>query len=382
MNKLQKFDWKATIRPNIAFLHYLGIWPEGEEYYKLNFYTLKTILYIIILVISTIVFQVINIFFTLDDLTSLTANIYVLLTEILYFIKLCFLVKNMPALKLLMKTLDHKLFQPKANQIVIIQPLLNFWKLIFLAFVITCSFTVLFWAIFPILDSSEEEKRLPLLAWYPYDTKISPNYELTYLHQVASYIYICYSHLNIDTFITALNTYIQCQFDILCDNLKNIKSDTKNVDTKLAKCIKHHLLILMFANTSNEFFSWIIFFQFTSSAAITGMTLFQLTVVKPFTTEFYNFMAYVTAEVVQIFMYCWFGNEVQVKSSNIPYAAFGSDWTEFSPNKQKSLLFLITRSQKSVKMSAFNVFDLTTDSFVKILKSAWSYFALLNQVNS
>jgi hypothetical protein len=80
----------------------------------------------------------------------------------------------------------------------------------------------------------------------------------------------------------------------------------------------------------NQFFNIIVFTQFFTSAISIGLTMFQLTVVSqpsnfskmlvqtglfkvaPLSTEFYSLLFYGSAIVVQIFMYCWFGNEVEV----------------------------------------------------------------------
>jgi hypothetical protein len=84
-----------------------------------------------------------------------------------------------------------------------------------------------------------------------------------------------------------------------------------------------------FAENSNEFVNWIIFFQFFTSAVSLGLTLFQLTVVScdlfstdllqvflqktPFTGEFYSAVSYGSTVMVETFIYCWFGNEVIIK---------------------------------------------------------------------
>ncbi|RZC41429.1 7tm 6 domain containing protein, partial [Asbolus verrucosus] len=132
-------------------------------------------------------------------------------------------------------------------------------------------------------------------------------YEITYIYQVFSAYHIAISHLNMDMLIAALN---------------------------------------IFAENFNEFFNWIIFLQFFTSAISLALTMFQLTVIAPFSTEFYSVVSYRNAAIVEILMYCWFGKVVEIKVPNTTedIKLNESDWTDF--------------------------------------KAAWSYFALVHQVTS
>ncbi|RZC35670.1 7tm 6 domain containing protein [Asbolus verrucosus] len=154
---------------------------------------------------------------------------------------------------------------------------------------------------------------------------------------------------------------------------------------------------MAFAENCNNFFNWIVFGQFFISATSIGITMFQLTMVDsqsfhqlrhskntfqqvvPFSSEFFSLVSFGLAIIVEIFMYCWFGNEVEVKSSNVPIAAFESNWIDASIEVKKNMFFFILRCQTPLKMSALNLFYLSLDTFMRILRAAWSYFALLHQ---
>ncbi|KAJ3663421.1 hypothetical protein Zmor_007684 [Zophobas morio] len=375
------FDWKLTIKTNITMLKIVGLWPVGDETYTFSLYTLYTIISIFTFIYCHNFFQVCNIFFILDDLEALTATVFVLLTELLCILKAYYIIQNMKILKQLMVTLNSEMFQPKnLRQRDIVEPSLNSWKMVYTVFGSMAFGTLFFWATFPFLDKLVQQHKLPFLAWYPWDTKISPFYEITYVYQMASISFICLVNLNVDTLIAALNMYTGAQCDILCDDLRHIH-EFADVNARLISCVQHHKAILKFAANSNQFFSWIVLVQFFVSAVSIGMTMFQLTVVAAFSSQFYSSIFYANAVIVEIFMYCWFGNEVEIKSSNIPYAVFESDWTEASLEVQKNVVFFILRCQKPIKISALNLFYLTLDTFVRIMRTSWSYFAVLHQVS-
>ncbi|RZC42374.1 7tm 6 domain containing protein [Asbolus verrucosus] len=303
---------------NIFMLKIVGLWPEGDETYKFDFYTLYAAISLIFFVFGYNFCQTFNILFIYNDLQALTGTIFIILTHMLAIVKSYYLIQNMKTLKELLVTLNSDIFQPKTmKQRVLIEPNLNIWKNIYLVYFIMVSSDIAFWSTFPILDKSVKEYRLPFLAWFPYNTKISPLYEMTYIYQIISVCFIATVNLNIDTLIAALNMYIGAQCDILCDDLRNLRNFggevPNDVNGGFIKCTKHHKEILRFATNSNIFFNWIVLAQFVTSVTSIGLTMFQMTVVKPFTNEFYSFLFYGMGITVETFMYCWFGNEVEIK---------------------------------------------------------------------
>ncbi|RZC35671.1 7tm 6 domain containing protein [Asbolus verrucosus] len=396
---MEKFEWRQLITTNILKLKIIGLWPEGESY-KPNLYTLWATISLTIFICGHNFFQALNIIFNLDDLQTLMATSFVTLSTLIAIMKAYYVIRNMEILKKLMETLNSDLFQPKnAKQITMIQPSLKFWKINYvMCWTMACG-AIFFWSTYPILDNSVKEYRLPFLAWYPYDTKISPYYEITYIYQILGIIFVAITAISVDTLIAALNVYIGAQFDILCDDIKHLYDILTDTNKKLLNCISHHREILKFAENTNNFFNWIVFFQFFISATTIGVTMFQLTMVVPLSNEFFSLVTFGMAILVEIFMYCWFGNEVELKSRKISYAAFESDWLNISMEVKKKMVFFILRSQTPLKMSALNLFYLSLDTFMRvnfdnyfhygchcskfqILRTAWSYFALLQQMGS
>ncbi|RZC36253.1 7tm 6 domain containing protein [Asbolus verrucosus] len=382
---MEKFDWTVTIRPNMFILKLVGLWPEGNESYKFNLYTFYAIFCITIFVYGHNFTQALNILFVINDLEAVIGTIYISLTLSLAVIKTYYIIRNMKTLKQLMIIINSDIFQPKSEkQKKLVKSNLSEWKRFYVIFMTNCWNAVLLFSTFPILDKSVKEYRLPFMAWYPYNTKVSPSYEITYVYQCISLLFIATTNINIDTLIAALNMYIGAQCDILCDDLQNLQNDdpSSDIDEGLMKCITHHKKIMKFTSDSNKFFNWIVFVQFFASAVSIALSLFQLTVVTPFSNEFYTYAMYGVAVIVEIFIYCWFGNEVELKSKKIPYAIFESDWTDASLTVKKKMVFFTMKCQTPIKLSALNLFYLSIENFITILRTSWSYFAVLRQVNS
>ncbi|RZB89854.1 odorant receptor 59a-like, partial [Asbolus verrucosus] len=350
---MEKYDWKLTISTNILKLKFVGLWPE-------------------VFVCGHNFFQAANLMFNDNDLQTVTATSFITLSTLIAILKTYYLIQNMGILKELMVTLNSDLFQPRnLRQINQIKPSLKFWKINYVLYWSMASGAIFFWSTYPILDKSVEKYRLPFMAWYPYNTKISPYYEITYIYQILGIIFVATTALSIDTLIAALNMYIGAQFDILCDDIRHLYDVTNDtfheINKKLIHSVKHHRKILEFAENSNNFYNWIVLGQFFISATSIGITMFQLTIVVPLSSQFFSLASFGSAIVVEIFMYCWFGNEVEIKSSNIPIAAFESNWIDASMEVKKNMIFFILRCQTPLKMSALNLFYLSLDTFMRDL---------------
>lgn len=243
MTSRSKFDWGSIIKFNISLLKISGLWPKDNQGYKNNFYTVYAFVVLILFIVLDTLCQINNLYFIRHDLEALTGTIFLLLTKIASCFKSYFVIKNMKSLKNLMVLLQTDLFQPQSDrQIVLIQPNFDIWRHQFYG-IWSCTIGCLsFMLIFPLFD--KKNYRLPSLSWYPFDYTVGWLYYIVYFHQVLSNLICAIANVSIDTLVSGLNMYIASQFDILCDNLKNLKVVKATVKCKLRNCVKHHKLIL------------------------------------------------------------------------------------------------------------------------------------------
>ncbi|RZC39102.1 7tm 6 domain containing protein, partial [Asbolus verrucosus] len=263
------------------------------------------------------------------------------------------------------------MFQPKfLGQRLLIKRSLDFWKIIYNTFTAAGGPVIILWVLLPLMNKS---KQLPLSFWYPYDTKNSPLFEITCLHQIMSFFFSVIAIFNIDMLVAALMVFIGTQCDILCDDLRNLHDNiTASFSENLIKSIKHHQEILIFAERCNEYISFILLGQFLASSVILSFILYGLALVNvkvlfddSLDVRFFAHVVLVVFYMIQIFTYCWFGNEVEVKSNKIPYSIFESDWTRHSLTNKQNMMMLIVKSQKPIRLSAYNLFYLSLEIYIK-----------------
>jgi hypothetical protein len=243
VSAMEKFDWMQTIKTNIFFLKVVGLWPNKT--YKLNLYTGYAIISILTFQVAHTAAQAINLLFIFDNFEAVMQTILVLLTQILSIFKTYNFSRNMRILKQLIAAASEHSFQPKTDtQISMIVAAFKLWKTMYRTMWIFCAGALFFWSIFPMIDTAAGQHRLPFLAWYPYNFKTSPLYEITYVYQVVSNCVIASSTLNVDTLIAALNIFTGAQFDILCDDMRNLVLKERTTMKKLKSLINHHQEIL------------------------------------------------------------------------------------------------------------------------------------------
>ncbi|XP_029665583.1 odorant receptor 94a-like [Formica exsecta] len=221
---------------------------------------------------------------------------------------------------------------------------------------LTCAST----AIASLFTDYKKEK-LTFRAWLPFDYYSSATlFHFTYFHQLISLTVGSVLHVACDGLICGLLLHICCQIEILSYRLKNITRNPKI----LRDCIIQHNLIIKFALLLNKKFRFTISFQFLVSTLVVCFTLYQLTKTSG---KFVELGMYMSCMLTQIFLYCWYGNEVKLKSRQLVNDLYKMEWITLERNIQKDLLTITIRSRVPIEFSSAYVIPMNLDSFVDVL---------------
>jgi odorant receptor len=85
---------------------------------------------------------------------------------------------------------------------------------------------------------------------------------------------------------------------------------------------------------------------------------------------------------LEIFLPCFFGNELSFATSKLSTALFHSAWMNQDKSFRTNVKFLMERFKNEMKISAFGVFEANLVTFVRIVNSAYSLLAILKKINS
>ncbi|KAJ3663304.1 hypothetical protein Zmor_007605 [Zophobas morio] len=269
---MEIFDWKSTFYTNFRTLKMIGLWPEHNEGYKFDWYTLYTLFCVNLCFIGPNFTQIMDLLINTSDLETFTARIFLIISEILVPIKVYYHIKTISRGKELMQKTNATIFQPKTTtQRNLAQNQLDIWTGAYSIFCVSC-----------------------------------------FIATIISISVLVTADVNLDMFVVALIIFVSAQCDILCDELRN-NLRRPNFHEKFLRCIKHHKEILSFKENTNDLYEIVIFWQTVLSSLSLALTMFHLTLVKFESSEIYGAMMYGLATSLETFLYCWFGNEAEVK---------------------------------------------------------------------
>ena len=242
---MNKFNWLQTIRLNLLVFKAVGLWPDGKGY-KLNLYLLHGITTTLVFAATQCICQTWKLMTNLNDLEVITGTAFLSVSESLVVVKMSYLARNIKTFKKLLVMLNSHLFQPRTTkQVNLVAPSLNIWRFMYNLLGSSVTLAVIFYALTPILTGSTKTHRLPFIASYPFDTTSSPFYQIIYLHQVASILFLAYINVNLDTFLAAFSLYAGAQLDILCDDFRNIEPD--GFREELLLCVNRYREIIRYS---------------------------------------------------------------------------------------------------------------------------------------
>nr|CAH7768516.1 unnamed protein product [Callosobruchus chinensis] len=138
------------------------------------------------------------------------------------------------------------------------------------------------------------------------------------------------------------------------------------MNIKLLECVESHRCILEFAKEFSVLFTISILGQFVVSVIIICTTMFEMTLVPFMSLKFVSLVLYQYCMLMEIFILCYFGNEVIIESNRLTNFAYQSDWLIGSSEFRKNLLFFMIRSQRTLKLYAGGFFTLSLDTFVRV----------------
>nr|XP_012228783.1 PREDICTED: odorant receptor Or1-like [Linepithema humile] len=341
--------------------------------YRRLMYHIYTI-FILMLINTFTLSQFLDIILTVDNPEDFMDNFYMLLAMIVSCFKMFSLLMNNGNIAMLTNILINGPCRPL--DVVEVEIRQKFDKLIetnTLCYMILVELTCASTAIASLLTDYRKEK-LTFRAWLPFDYYSSTTvFHFTYFHQLISLTVGSVLHVACDGLICGLLLHICCQIEILSYRLKKIVRNPKT----LRDCVIQHNVIFKFSSLLNKKFRFTITFQFIVSTLVVCFTLYQLTKTSG---KFVELGMYMSCMLTQIFLYCWYGNEVKLKSLQLVNDLFKIEWFTLEQNVKKELLIITKRCTVPIEFSSAYVIPMNLDSFVGLLKTSYSTYNILQQM--
>ncbi|XP_011869953.1 PREDICTED: odorant receptor Or1-like isoform X2 [Vollenhovia emeryi] len=229
--------------------------------------------------------------------------------------------------------------------------------------------------------------QLPIRTWLPWNvTNVPLVFWIISVQQIMSVIFGTLINVGTETLIFGLFIQTCAQIEIFESRLQKLIINITYLDTlslsskdktRMSESIRHHLSIYKYAKTVNVTFSKVLFIQFFVSTMVICISVYYMSTHITELSEITTLLAYTISMFVQIYIYCWSGNEVILKSQNIGDAVYHMDWPLLSVNERKALLMIMMRSTIPIKFTSSFLITFSLQSYSNILKTSYSAFNVL-----
>ncbi|XP_063636092.1 odorant receptor 4-like [Cydia splendana] len=185
-------------------------------------------------------------------------------------------------------------------------------------------------------------------------------------------------------------TFVQVQFRLLYHDFETIVTPNARIrirngndkyHEKFRTCISRHRELIRCSNLIETVYSKSSLFNFMSSSLLLCLAGFNIMAYEDLAMSG-NFLSFLFLCLLQIFLICVYGGNVSRASMDLSSAVYNSQWYTVDVNTAKNLLVILTRAQKSCKLTAYMYAEINLVAFTRILSTSWSYFALLKSVYS
>ncbi|XP_032691132.1 uncharacterized protein LOC116853908 [Odontomachus brunneus] len=352
-------------------------WTSNLSIFKYAMYIgYKTLLISILFTFN--VTQFMNIALNVGNSDEFANTIYMMLTVFVAFYKIIIMWLSCKNVTGIVIALTEKPFAPKElGEITIRQKydkisIRRKTAIWYLSLVMTTVVCMIFTSVF--VDFMGGSLTYP--AWLPFNYTSSTLFPLVFVHQTIAVTICATVNVACDSLICGLLLHICCQLEIFEYRLMQIPQKQHI----LPDCVRHHDRIFEYAYTVNSQFVKIIALQFGVSTLVVCSNLFHLAMAT-LDANILPLILYTACMLSQIFIYCWFGNEVKLKSLQVADNVYKMEWMALDNSIKKSLLLIMKRSASSIEFTSAVVITMNLDSFVSVLKTSYSVFNVLKRTH-
>ncbi|XP_011633611.1 odorant receptor 22c-like [Pogonomyrmex barbatus] len=386
---------------SLNFLMYTigGVWRPVEwssNVAKLLYNVFTSI--VLILLYFLMITQFMDIIFVVDNIDDFATNTLMFLTIVAVTCKATIVVVRRNAIINLVQVLLTAPCKPRGEDEMAIQTKFDkFIRSCSIKYSLLATSSVTGVTIRSVLNVIQGH--LPYRVWLPYNfNNTSPMFLITSIQQIITVIFVTIINVGTETLVFGLFLQTCAQFEIFENRLhklianktseKLIKDKIRCIEKSLSspnnnkaiisKYVYHHLKIYKYAKTVNVIFNQVLFVQFFGSILVLCTSVYYLSTHSTL-SETATLIVYTICMFVQIYVYCWSGNEVILKSMSVGDTIYCMNWPLLSVNDRKELLMIMLRSTLPIKFTSSFLITLSLQSYSNILKISYSAFNVLQK---
>ncbi|KAJ8959779.1 hypothetical protein NQ314_006209 [Rhamnusium bicolor] len=396
----QDYDLRDTFDLERKFLLYCGLYPNNGKivmkkslHYLTSFYHILSMIFIFISMTILIGTHITHLFIIADAL-----SLY--MTETATMLKLFNLLIKRKQLVEIEKLLSNPIFYGYSDKnIRTIKSFINSTRSFALAYRLSCIVVCGAMIIFPMFDNDLENLR-PVMGWYPWGAEDKVKLIIYFAFHMLACCTIANLNSSIDLLICMLMTVAASLFQMLKNNLADIKYDAKDAKHLYARNVRLHCEILRlsdYINASATLNRGLNVLNLCArkhnlkmnpeiSVALFGIRIstnhlkssIKLTInnntikwvdcaenlwVPVKSMQFISLLFYLTCMLIQVTMYCWYGHSIIESSGSLGQTIYMTNWYEADKSLKKSIFIFMEKCKQPTAFSGGYYFPLSLVTF-------------------
>ncbi|XP_031762984.2 odorant receptor 46a [Galleria mellonella] len=337
-----------------------------------------------------------------ENIGDIAEGLYLFLSEMYTYFKIAVFWLNKDKVMNLIKYLYCEEFKPvEAEHKEFIRKSIKTARFVMTYYSTMCVGAVSVGIIMPITENFDI---LPTNVEYPYfNVYTSPAYQILYVHHIYYKPATCIIDGVMDTILAAFIASTIGQIEILAFNLRNFDvvaerrrkrainehkatgalSEDYHIRTVLRDCIIHHNSIIRYVSMIENAFSLASALQFMLSVMVLCLIGVQFLSIENPSSHPMQIMwmaIYLTCMLFEVFILCWFGDELIWKSLDLRQAAFEGPWLKTNAATRKYIIIFLERCKRPLRVTAGKIFVLSLDTYTVLINWAYKAFAVMSNM--
>ncbi|XP_034950337.1 odorant receptor 94b-like [Chelonus insularis] len=192
----------------------------------------------------------------------------------------------------------------------------------------------------------------------------------------------CFFIISLDTFVTSVmvdgSLQSEINFHFLEGAYEHVKDDL--IAHRLRVQFRKHRYLVGAVSEFNSIFNLTMLMQVFTGCFMICLGSLQI-LIGELKTQL-TILFFLGAAGFQLFSCCWFGSELIFVSNSVTGGLWSSSWEEnLTFNVKSTMMIALALAKNPLQIKAGKFFIMSLETFVVILKSAYSFFVLLSSVN-
>lgn len=156
----------------------------------------------------------------------------------------------------------------------------------------------------------------------------------------------------------------------------------EEIRNRLKSIILHHEHIFKYFTKTEEVYTWVLFAQYFGTSIMMCVMMYQLAFSDVMSVKFLHVCFYFAVVVFQLYINCYYGNDLMVESELVATAAFQCGWEKsgkYSYRLKPYILMIMCRSLRPTRLSAGKFAYISLATFMAIGKASYSYYTVMTK---